>query len=91
MSTEESHKVNPSARLKVSNLHMLKYRRYHGDMIELFKIVKGIYDSNCVPHFDFVELSSDLIRTRGNEYKLALHHCHYDLKKYNVTNRVIRI
>ena len=45
--------------------------------------------SNCV-HFDFVELFSDLIRTRGNEYKLAQHHCHYDLKKY-FTNRVIPV
>ena len=42
---------------------MLKYRRYCGDMIELFKIIKGIYDSTCVPHVDFVELSKDLIRT----------------------------
>ena len=60
-------------------------------MIELFKIVKEIYDSNCVAHFDFVELSSDLVMTRGNEYKLAQHHCHYDSKKYNFTNRVIAI
>jgi len=29
--------------------------------------------------------------TRGNEYKLAQHHCHYDLKKYNYTNWVIPI
>ena len=28
---------------------------------------------------------------RGNKYKLAQHHCHYDLKKYNFTNRVIPI
>jgi len=34
--------------------------------------------------FDFVELSSDIIMTRGNEYKLAQHHCHYDFKKYNL-------
>jgi len=36
-------------------------------MIELFKIVKGTYDHACIPHFDFVELSKDLIRTRGNK------------------------
>jgi len=40
-------------------------------MIELFKIVKGIYDHACIPHFDFVELSKDLISTRGNKYKLV--------------------
>ena len=46
-------------------------------MIELFKIIKGIYDSTCVSHVDFVELSKDLIRTRGNNFKLIQHHCHY--------------
>ena len=37
-------------------------------MIELFKIVIGKYDSACIPHFDFMELSDNLIRTRGNKY-----------------------
>ena len=46
-------------------------------MIELFKIIEGIYDSTCVPHVDFVELSKDLIRTRGNNFKLIQHH--YDV------------
>ena len=30
---------------------------------------------------EFRELSVDLIRTRGNRYKLIQHHCHYDLRK----------
>jgi len=30
-----------SNRLKNSNLPTLKYRHYRGDMIELFKIIKG--------------------------------------------------
>jgi len=33
----------------------------------------------------------DLIRTRGNKYKLVQHHCHYDLRKFNFTNRVVPI
>jgi len=32
-----------------------------------------------------------LIRTRGTKFKLVQHHCHYDLRKYNFTNRVILI
>ena len=40
------------------NLPTIKYRRHRGDMIELFK---GVYDHACIPHFDFVELSKDLI------------------------------
>ena len=34
-------------RLKILNLPTLKYRRYRGDIIELFKILKGIYDPSC--------------------------------------------
>ena len=59
-------------------------------MIELFKIIKGMYDPTCVPHFDFIELSEDS-RTRGNRYKLTQHHYHYDLRKYSYTNRIIPI
>ena len=50
-------------------------------MIELFKILKGIYDTSCVPQFGLVQLSEDNLRTRGNNYKLIQHHCHYDLTR----------
>ena len=56
-------------------------------MIELFKMIKGIYV--YIPCVEFRELSEDLIRTRGNRYKLIQHHCHYDLREFNFTNRVI--
>ena len=49
-----------SVRLKHLNLPTLKYRRYRGDMIEVFKIIKGIYDSSCAPTFSFVSLSDEL-------------------------------
>ena len=55
----------------VDLLPTLKYRRYRGDMIELFKIVNGKYDSACIPHFEFMELSDNLIRTRGKKFKLV--------------------
>jgi len=50
-----------------------------------------MHDPTCVPDFDFIELSEDSIRTRGNRYKPTQHHCHYDLGKYTYTNRVIPI
>ena len=56
-------------------------------MIELFKTVNGKlrkYDSACISHFEFMELSDNLIRTRGNKFKLVQHHCHYDLRKYTL-------
>ena len=37
------------------------------------------------------EIFSDIIRTRGTKYKLIQHHCCYDLRKFNFTNRVISI
>jgi len=37
-----------SDRLKNLNLPTLKYRYYSGDMIELFQIIKGMYDPTCV-------------------------------------------
>ena len=42
-------------------------------MIELFKMIKGIYDPMCIPCVEFRELSEDLIRTRGNRYKRIQH------------------
>jgi len=54
-------------------------------MIELLKITKGMYHSTCVPHLDLMKLSDDLIRTRGNQYKVIQHHCYYDLNKFNFT------
>jgi len=35
--------------------------------------------------------NGDVIRTRGTKYKLIQHHCCYDLRKFNFTNRVIPI
>jgi len=34
-----------------------------------------------VSHFDFIKLSEDSIKTRGNRYRLLQKHYHYDLKK----------
>jgi len=80
-----------SDRLKNLNLPTLKYRHHRGDMIELFKIIKGMYDPACVFHFNFTELSEGSIRTRGNRYKFTQRRCHYDLRKYTYTNPVIPI
>jgi len=38
-----------------------------------------------------MELYKDLLWTRGNNFKLIQRHCHYDLRKFNFTNRVIPI
>ena len=47
----------------------------------LFKIIKGIYDPACVSHLEFMELTDNVIRTRGNKFTRVQHLCHYDLKE----------
>jgi len=65
-------------RLRQLKLPTLKYRCTRGDMIEVFKIVTGKYDSNVT--FSFKKHQDS--RTRGHNLKLVNHRCHYDLKKY---------
>ena len=47
------------------NLYIVKYRRIREDMIEVYKILHGMYDSNVAP-----ELLRNTSVTRGNKYKL---------------------
>ena len=72
-------------------LPTLNYRRIRGDMIELYEIITGKYDSN----YDLqLYLRSELVHafvTRGNYYKLVPQHCRYDLRKYYFTNRVVPV
>jgi len=67
------------------------HRRYRGDMVKVFKIIKGIYDPACVPHLDIVKLSEDVIRGNKHKHKLIQHHCCYYLRKFNCPNRIIPI
>ena len=78
-------------RLRCLKLPTLNYRRIRGDMIELYKIITGKYDSNCSLQ---LHLRSELVHasvTRGNYYKLVPQHCKYDLRKHYFTNRVVPV
>ena len=74
-------------RLMFLNLPTLKFRRLRGDMIEVFKILHTVYDTNVAPllvrNFD--------TRTRGNSLKLKITRCRYDIKKFSFCNRVVNI
>ena len=74
-------------RLKYLNLPTLHYRRLRGDMIMVYKICSGIYDSNtaCL----FVKPTNTI--TRGHNFRLFKGHVLYDLRKYNFCNRIISI
>jgi len=78
-------------RLRRLKLPTLNYRRIRGDMIELYKIITGKYDSNCCLQ---LYLRSELVHalvTRGNYYKLVPQHFKYDLRKHYFTNRVVPV
>jgi len=53
-------------RLKYLKLPTLKYRRHRGDMIEIYKIIHGLYDTAMAPSLMMGQVS----HTRGNMYKL---------------------
>ena len=74
-------------RLKQLKLPTLKFRRIRGDMIEVYKIVTGKYDTSLSYS---IMVNSDSV-TRGNRYKLIKEHVRYDVRKYFFTNRVVDI
>ena len=65
----------------------LKYRRLRGDMIEVYKIINQKYDCAVAPELIFNPNSV----TRRNNDKLFKQRCHYDLRKFSFTNRIVNI
>ena len=72
-------------RLKRLNLHSLERRRARGDLIEVFKWVKGINKGNIN---QVIEISNQ-DRTRGNGYKLEKLRFRTDIGRHWFTNRVV--
>jgi len=64
-------------RLKKLKLPTLVYRRLRGDMIELFKMVHGIYDSQVIRFLTY----SNIDHTRGHPWKLFLRHARVNVRK----------
>src|SRR6267154_6695485 len=73
-------------RLMYLQLPTLKYRRFRGDMLEVYKILKNTYDIHTVP---LLPLHLDS-RTRGNSLKLKVNRSNYDVRKYAFCNRVVK-
>ena len=74
-------------RLARLQLPTLKYRRFRGDMMEVYKILHGFYDVSVIPslarNFD--------TRSRGNSLKLMVQRCNFDVRKYSFCNRVVNV
>jgi hypothetical protein len=80
-------KLSYKDRLIHLQLPTLKYRRFRGDMIEVFKILNGFYDGNVAP-----PLTRNLdTRNRGNSFKLKVERCNYDVRKFSFCNRVVNM
>jgi len=75
-----------SERLKKLNLPTLRYRRHRGDMIEVYKILLRIYDSDICE--DILKLS-DNKNTRGHPLKLLAQQSRLDVRKYSFAVRVV--
>ena len=66
-------------RLRTMKLPTLKYRRYRGDMIELYKMTHDLYDKNAIRKFlDFRSSHS-----RGHQFNLFKHSFKKDVRKYS--------
>ena len=60
-----------SKRLKKLNLPTLAYRRLRGDMIEIYKIIKGIYDKESA---SFLKMWTDIAqRDIGRRHGMRLY------------------
>ena len=74
-------------RLNFLNLPTLVFRRNRGDMIEVYKILTGKYDSSLP---SILQRNSSSV-TRGHSLKLHTYRPKYDLCKYFFTVRVINL
>ncbi len=72
-------------RLRMLGLWSLEERRNRTDLIEVFKIWKGM---SSVPFADLFELNTGG-NTRGHSAKLRKHHCRLDLRQRFFSERVI--
>jgi hypothetical protein len=72
-------------RLQKLKLPILAYRRIHGDIIELFKILTGKYDPEVS---DFIQLKGES-STRGHNYKIFKICPRLNNRKYSFIHRSV--
>ena len=72
-------------RLKHLKLPTLVYRRHRGDMIEVYKILHGIYDKEARLTLERNEQGI----TRGHSMKLKTKRSRYDIRKFSFSVRIV--
>ena len=78
-------------RLRKLKLPTLKYRRYRGDMIELYKMASGNYDPEITDFIKWRENFTSRETGRGNKKKLFTQRPRLDLRKNSFTVRATSI
>jgi len=68
-------------------LPTLKYKRLHGDMMEVFEIVHDFYHLEPALKLNFNTFST----IRRNKYKLQKSLCHYNMRKYLFSSTVVNM
>ena len=74
-----------SERLKRTGLTTLEERRDRGDLIEVFKIVRGFSRVDSKYFFNFCNIR----RTRGHSYKMNKDRSRLDIRKFFFSQRVV--
>jgi ribonuclease P/MRP protein subunit RPP40 len=82
----ETKGMSYEERVKFLDMTTLETRRVRGDLIEVFKIMKGFKNVNKDKFF-----TMDTGCTRGHELKLFKPSCHLDCRKYAFSNRIINM
>ena len=81
------HGLSYEQRLRKLNLPTLRYRRHRGDMIEVYKILHGIYDRAISE--GILHLAQDS-RTRGHSFKLVTQPCKMEIRRNCFSVRVVK-
>src|SRR5881296_1328807 len=79
----ECSKLSYEDRLKITGLSTLEDRRNRGDLIEVFKILRGFSKVDYRHYFQLVNSS----KTRGNKYKLVKSRSRLDIRKHFFSQR----
>ena len=72
-------------RLRALNMYSFERRCLRGDMIQLYKMFKGLDKLDIHKFFDLEEAH----RTRGHNLKIKKKNCRLDVRKYYFTHRVV--
>jgi len=80
------HGLPYEQRFRKLNLPTLRYRRHCGDMIEVYKILHGIYDKDISD--GILHMAQDS-RTRGHSLKLVAQHSKIEIRRNCFAVRVV--